>query len=137
MNVNTRVTSAWNAAATKSNIRPACSSKESGIPIGAASEPAPAVASTDVRLGALDAALDLTNVAEIIVQAGAVSRAQLAPQFSRLLGHRIQNALLLLDAGRAILHANPHRRKSAQTRRADWSPSAADCCGVRQEIVFM
>ena len=97
MKVNTRVTSACQAAATRSNIRPTCSSKRSGTPTGASS-----VVSLLVAFGALDAALDFADVVEIVAETRAVARAEAALQVAGFFGNRIEDAALLRDAREAL-----------------------------------
>ncbi len=53
-------------------------------------------------LGDLDAALDLAHVVQILGDAVTIVRAQTALQMADLRGHRVQDAVLALDAGHAI-----------------------------------
>jgi hypothetical protein len=51
-------------------------------------------------LGALDPPLDLPDALEVIAESGAIARTQTALQAPGALGDRVENAAVLLDAGR-------------------------------------
>ena len=63
--LNTRVMSAWNASACRSNISLVCSSNESGMSVGRSGSSM----SHRLRFGVLDALLDLAHRIEILAAA--------------------------------------------------------------------
>ena len=79
-----------------------CSSNASGVPTGASGT----FCFGDLRLrlrARLDAPLDLANVVEIAIHAGAVGRREAVLKRQRLLDDRIENAAVLALAGETLL----------------------------------
>ncbi len=99
MNVKTRVTSACQAAAMRSNIRPTCSSKRFGDADRGIERSLALMA-----FGALDAALDFAHVVEIVAETGAVAGAEAAREVGGFGGDRIENAAFLRDECGALAH---------------------------------
>ena len=136
-NVITRVRSAWNASAIKSNISFKCESKSFGTPIGASGISSVA----EVLLGAhLHAPLDLAHGVEIVVDHVAVAAPELRCKLaawlvtrSRMLPVSRDDRLALLlgialpeqpieDRARVVLHRQRLRRRAERDRAAADAP---------------
>jgi hypothetical protein len=94
LNEKMRVVSACERHRLRSNISLTCSSNESGTPIGA---PGSSRGSAGLvrLLHFLDAPLDLADIIEVVCQARAIDRAQLAPQIPDRFGDPVENALVV------------------------------------------
>ena len=100
ISVPTRVRSAAQASASKSNISFACCSKSSGTPAGLAGT---ARSSPTFLPRELDAALDLAHVLEMALEPGAVVAGQRAAERARVVEHRVEQARGLRAPPRALL----------------------------------
>ena len=99
-NVMTRVMSAWNASAIRSNISLKCSVRSFGVPTGASG-----ISRLDMscRGGHLHAALDLADRVEVVADDDAVADAEAGLQPRRLSLDAVEDAAGLVENRRAFL----------------------------------
>ena len=91
-------------------------------------------------LGRLDPPLDVAHRVEILDQLRAVARPEPALEPSHLLGHRVENAAVLLQTRAQPRRRSPCcrcRRTAVRTPPAGCSPSAAAWSDRASEIVFV
>ena len=78
-----------------------------------------------LRLGLLDAALDLAQHVEIVGDRRAIRRTELRPQAGHLLDRRVEDAVLRRGPPPPAARPDRRRRTAARTRAAGCSASAA------------
>ena len=88
-------------------------------------------------LGLLDAAFDVANRVRIFVDLDLILRPQFRLQVRQLLGHRVQNALVLLQSAlraraRSVLPLSPN---SFSNTARGFHSIGSGCVGLRQESV--
>ena len=97
----------------------------------------------DLRLGLLDPALDVAHGLQVLAELQAIARSEVAPQRGHLVGHRVQEAAILLDArqprggigaARVSQQALEHRPRVGLHRQRRRRAPPADRVGVRTGV---
>ena len=87
-----------------------------------------------LRFGPLDAPLDLAHVVEVVAEASAIARADLALQIARFFGDRVEDAAIFLHALRGARPACPARPNIRSNATRGLISIGCDCVSDAHEM---